>query len=110
MFVSLVYENVNNEVCVELCKNDYVKISTDKKDVWLKVTNVDGILCVDNVEENIFPKESKWGGILMELLIGIVILVVWLIFKDFGNNSSINNKNGLSDIEKFNIYNDFNKK
>lgn len=54
-----IYENDDKEVCVALCENNYVKIATNKTDVWLKVTNVGGKLCVETIEENAPPKESN---------------------------------------------------
>ncbi len=49
--MSVVYEDENKVVNVALAENDYIKVTTTKANVWLKITNENGKLCVENIED-----------------------------------------------------------
>lgn len=45
--MSMIYENENKEVCVQLCSNDYILIMNNDKSSILKVTNRNEKLIVE---------------------------------------------------------------
>ena len=49
--MSVVYEDENNVVSVALAENDYIKVTTTEANVWLKIINENGKLCVENIED-----------------------------------------------------------
>ena len=49
--MSAIYENENNEVCVILCENDYVKVITnEKEEKGLIIKRKRDKLCVENLK------------------------------------------------------------
>lgn len=55
--MSVVFENDDNEVCVILCENDYIKVMTSTDDeVCLKISKKNNKLSVESVENK---KPSK---------------------------------------------------
>lgn len=49
--MSAIYENENNEVCVILCENDYIKVITnEKEEKGLIIRRQGDKLCVESIE------------------------------------------------------------
>lgn len=49
--MSAIYENENNEVCVILCENDYIKVITnEKEEKGLIIKRKGDKLCVESIE------------------------------------------------------------
>ncbi len=48
--MSAIYENDNNEVCVQLCDNDYILVMNKNKKSMLKITSKGKILVVETIK------------------------------------------------------------
>lgn len=49
--MSTIYENENDEVCVILCENDYIKVITnEKEEKGLIIKRKGDKLCVESIE------------------------------------------------------------
>lgn len=48
--MSMIYENENKEVCVQLCNNDYILIMNNDKNSTLRITNKNGKLVVETIK------------------------------------------------------------
>lgn len=59
-FMSSIYENENNEVCVILCENDYIKVITnEKEEKGLIIKRKGDKLCVESIENTTKLKSEK---------------------------------------------------
>ena len=59
--MSAIYENDNNEVCVQLCDNDYILVMNKNKKSMLKITSKGKILVVETIKVKRKSKElKKW--------------------------------------------------
>ena len=58
--MSAIYENENNEVCVILCENDYIKVITNEKEEKdLIIKRKGDKLCVESIENTTKLKSEK---------------------------------------------------
>lgn len=48
--MSAIYENNNNEVCIQLCDNDYILVMNKDKKFILKITSKGKILVVETIK------------------------------------------------------------
>ena len=58
--MSAIYEKENNEVCVILCENDYIKVITNEKEEnGLIIKRKGDKLCVESIENTTKLKSEK---------------------------------------------------
>ena len=48
--MSAIYENNRNEVCIQLCDNDYILVMNKNKKSMLKITSKGKILVVETIK------------------------------------------------------------
>lgn len=56
--MAFVYENRKKELCVLLNEDNYIRIATDKKSKWIKVTNKNGSLHIEFIKKGILFKKK----------------------------------------------------